>query len=235
MALTGEELTDEVQAVTGRTTSGEPLVDTTRCTRWLNEAQERIARECVDLECLHFKNTDSIDTTQSLRYAINEISVGHKDSTTTEVNRIFEVYYLDGNESRRLIWIFPDEFDAMYPDPTHSDIAWDKPTHWTRRGTNIEIFPLCACAYCDKDLRFEGDFWPHDLTTDDPTYSDISGGDEGLIAYGAMKAWGAIGGQQATLEELKWKKKFNDWLDDFKIDNETLHEWNGDMYGSDID
>ncbi|MHC4464786.1 MAG: hypothetical protein ACYS30_25655, partial [Planctomycetota bacterium] len=82
MALTGAELTDEIQAVTGRTTSGEPLVDTTRCTRWLNEAQKKIARECVDLECLHFSNRDSIDTTQTLKYAVADITVG--DTSTAE-------------------------------------------------------------------------------------------------------------------------------------------------------
>lgn len=231
MALIGENLTDEIQAVTGRTTAGESLVDTTRCTRWLNEGQVRIARECIDLECLRFSNRDSVDTTQSLKYAINEISVGYKDNTTTMVNRIFDVYYLDGLESRKLVWMFPDDFDAKYPDPTHTNIPKDRPTHWTRRGSYVEIFPLCQTAYCDDDLRFVGDFWPHDLTTDDPTYSDICGADDGLIAYGAWKAWGAIGN---TVEELKWKKKFNDWLDDFKTENEVIHEWDGKEYGDEL-
>lgn len=235
MALTGAGITDEIRANVGREgASDSGVITDARCTRWQNEAQRKIARECVDLSCLHFTNTDSIDTTQSLRYAINEISVG--DNTTPDkVNRIFEVYYLDGNDSVHLTWMFPDEFDAAYPDPTHTDIAWDKPTHWTRRGANIEIFPLCACAYCDKDLRFEGDFWPEEFTTNDTTYSDICEADEGLIAYGTWQAWGAIGGRQGTIEELKWKKKFNDWLDDFKTENETVHEWGGNMYGDEIE
>jgi hypothetical protein len=83
-------------------------------------------------------------------------------------------------------------------------------------------------------LRFEGDFWPHDLTTDDPTYSDICEADEGLIAYGAWKAWNSIGGRDAAIESLKWKKTFNDWLDDFKDRNEVLHEWDGKEYGEDL-
>lgn len=232
--LTGEELIDEVQAVTGRTASGESLADVTRCIRWINEAQEKIARECVDLECLHFKNTTSLDTSVQLKYDIADITVGDT-STAEKVNRIFNVYYLDGNESRKLIWTFPDEFDEMYPDPTHSDIAKTSPTHWTRRGNYIEMFPLCLTAYCNKDLRFEGDFWPHDLSVADATYSDISGGDEGLIAYAAWKIFNAIGGNTATLEALKWKKTFNDWLDDFKTDNETLHEWDGKMHGEELD
>jgi len=234
MALTGAELIDEVQAVTGRTASGEPLADVTRCIRWINEGQEKIARECVNLECLSFDNRSSIDTTQTLRYAVADITVGDA-STLERVNRIFDVYYLDGLESRKLTYMFTDDFDAEYPDPTHTNVAKDRPTHWTRRGNNIEIFPLCLTAYCNDDLRFIGDFWPHDLSVADTTYSDISGGDEGLIAYAAWKVWGAIGSPKGTLEALKWKKAFNDWLDDFKTDNETLHEWDGNMYGNAIE
>jgi len=146
MALTGANLTDEIQAVTGRTTAGEPLVDTTRCARWLNEGQVRIARECVDLECLHFNNSSSLDTTQTLKYAIADITVGDT-STMERVNRVFDVYYLNGLESKKLIWMFPDEFDAAYPDPTHTNVPKDIPTYWTRRGNYIEIFPLCQTAY----------------------------------------------------------------------------------------
>ncbi len=232
-ALTGAELIDEVQAVTGRTASGEALADTTRCARWINEGQVRIANECVNLECLAFKNTSSLDTSVQLKYDIAEITVGDT-STLERVNRIFDVYYLDGNESRKLVYMFPDEFDSMYPDPTHTDIPKTFPTHWTRRGNYIEMMPLCLTIYADKDLRFDGDFYPHDLSTADATYSDISGGDEGLIAYAAWKVWNAIGGNTATLEAVKWKKAYNDWLTDFKDRNEILHEWDGNMYGEEL-
>ena len=234
MALTGAELIDEVQAVTGRTASGESLVDVTRCIRWINEGQEKIARECVNLECLSFDNRDSIDTTQTLKYPVADITVGDT-STLERVNRVFDVYYLNGLESRKLTYMFTDDFDAEYPDPTHTNVPKNRPTHWTRRGNYIEIFPLCQTAYCDDDLRFVGDFWPHDLSVADTTYSDICEADEGLIAYGAWKAWNAIGGNQATLEALKWKKTFNDWLGDFKDRNEILHEWDGNMYGEELD
>jgi len=229
MAYDVSGLVDEVQAVTGRTASGEPLVDSTRIIRWFNEGQVKVVQKCVNLHSLSFKNTTSLDTTQSLKYAISDITVGD-NSDAERVNRIWGVSYLDGNNSEELDFMFTDDFDADYPDPTHSDIAVDKPTHWTRRGNNIEIFPLCACAYCDKDLRFEGDFFPHELSNTDNTYSDISGGDEGLIMYAVWKAWGAIGGQKATLEEIKWKKKWEDWLDDFQGLNDELHEWDGKLH-----
>jgi len=73
MGLTGVQLTDEIQTLVGRPTS-QVLVDNTRCTRWLNEAQRKIAEECPDLDSLHFSNVLSLDTTQILRYPVNEIT-----------------------------------------------------------------------------------------------------------------------------------------------------------------
>jgi hypothetical protein len=235
MAKTGEQLVDEIRALVGRdATIDKGVITDARCTGWLNDGQKEIARKCVGLDCLGFDNNSSLDTTQTLKYAVADITVGDT-STMERVNRIFEVYYLNGLESRHLTYMFPDEFDNAYPDPTHTNVPKDRPTHWTRRGGYVEIFPLCQTAYCDDDLRFVGDFWPHDLTTNDTTYSDICDADEGLIAYGTWKAWGAIGGQQGTIEELKWKKKFNDWLDDFKEESQTAYEWEGNMYGDTIE
>lgn len=231
MALTGAKLTDEIQTLTGRAGSGEPLVDNTRCTRWQNEGQRKIVEKCPELHSMSFKNTTSIDTTQLLSYSIADITVG--DSTDRTVCHIFDVYYLDGNESRHLTFIPTDEFDAAYPDPTHSDHSFTKPTHWTRRGNNIEMFPLCATAYCDKDLRFDGDFYARDFTTEDASVGDISGADEGIIKYGVWQAWESIVGGQANA--LVAKAGFYEWLNGFQEQNDTLHEWEGNLYGGDID
>ena len=124
-----------------------------------------------------------------------------------------------------------DEFDEMYPDPTHTDIPHTQPTHWTRRGNTIEMFPLCLTTYCDKDLRFDGDFYAGDFTTNDASSSDITGADEGLIMYGVARAWEAIGDQKTS---FVWDKKFDIWLDDFKAQNDDLDEWDGKMFGADL-
>jgi len=234
MALTGAELIDEVRSIVGREGAATVGVITdTRVNRWLNDAQATIVEECVGLHGMSFKNTASLDTTQTLAYAISEITVG--DSSTDErVCRITDVYYLDGLLSKKLVWMGTDEFDDAYADPTHSDVAKTEPTHWTRRGNNIEMFPLCLTANCNKDLRFDGDFYAGDFTLNDASGSDISSADEGLIAYGAWKAWGAIGGRAATLEEMKWKKTFNDWLDDYRNQNDDLDEWDGKMFGDEL-
>ena len=229
--MTGEELTDEIRAITGRPgASGNGVITDARVTRWLNEGQAEIVEQCVGLHGMSFVNTTSLDTTAVLRYAIADITVGDI-SVEDAVCRVFDVYYLDGNESRHLEFVPTDEFDKQYPDPTHSDIATNIPAIWTRRSQNIEIMPLPDSGFYDKDLRFDGDFYAGDFTTNDTTGSDITGADELLIAYGTWKAWGAIGGREATLEELKWKRKWIDRLDEFRAQNDDLDEWDGKLFG----
>lgn len=225
MALTGATLTDEVQALVGRTTNI-ALIDNTRVTRWQNEGQNLIAEKAPELHCLHFNNTTSLDTTVTLSYSIADITVG--DSSTDErVCHIFDVWYLDGNESRHLKFTPTDEFDAKYPDPTHTDVAKTRPSIWTRRGNSIEMMPLCLTIYCDKDLRFEGSYYPGEFTTEDASAGDISGADSALIAYGVHKAWGAIGEEEKS---AIWRLKFENALQELKDKSEIMHEWSGNLY-----
>lgn len=192
-SLSCAEIIDEIQARTGRTEANEELVDTTWCTRRLNKAQETIIRQIPDIPSLNFSNRSSIDTTGTVRYTINEISVG-PDVTTRVPCRITDIWYLDGNDSKQLRYLPPDDFDTLHPDPTHADEAFGKPKHWTQRNnTEIEIYPYCSSGYWDKDLKFVGDYYPLDFTTDSTVSSDISMADELLIQYGVWQAWKAIG------------------------------------------
>lgn len=242
--LTGEQLTDEVKEIIGRS-EDTVLITDTRVARWLNEAQDRIIEECPGLHSLTFKNTTSIDTTVTLRYAISDITVG--DSSDNRVCHIFDVWYLDGNESRHLNFLHIDEFDEEWPDPTHSDIPKTKPSYWTRRGNYIEMTPLCLTAYCDKDLRFDGDYYPRDFTLNDAGASDFSqaDADKGLILYAVGEAWAAIGSGEALAKSQLWKKKFSNpeplpgedvgWLEKFKARNDILYEWEGNLYGDGLE
>jgi len=234
MALTGAEIVDEIREIVGRPGSSDMGVITdVRVTRWVNEGQSEIVEQCIGLHSMSFKNTTSLDTTVTLAYDFSDITVG--DSSTGErVCRIYDVYYLDGNESVKLDFMFTDDFDSKYPDPTHTDVAKTEPTHWTRRKNAIEMFPLCLTANCNKDLRFDGDYYAADFTTNDSTAGDISGADQILIAYGSWKAWGAIGGKEATREEIKWKLKYTERLDDFRAMNDDLDEWDGNIYVNEI-
>jgi len=188
--MTGAELVDEVQALVGRT-GDTALCDDTRCTRWLNEAQKEVVEKVPGIHNMVFKNTTSVDTTVVLSYALTDWTVG--DATTQSPCHIFNVTYLDGNESVPLKYTHIDVWDEEFPDPTHSDVPVGIPQRWTRRGNAIEMIPLCATAYCDADIRLDGDFYAEDLTTNTTSPSDISGADQGLILYAVAQAWGAIG------------------------------------------
>ena len=227
--MTGQAIIDEVQAVCGRT-GDTVLITDARVTRWLNEAQRIIAERVPGLHELTFKNTVSLDTTVQLSWPLSDITSGLSDTTTANhVVHTFATTYLDGNETRKLTYQPVDEFDCIYPDPTHSDMPHTQPTMWTRRGNNIEIMPLCLTAYCDKDWRFDVGFYPVDLTVNSTSESDLKDADDGLIAYATWKSFVAIGAEKAT-DAAVWRTEFYNWLDDYKGQNDTMHEWDGNWY-----
>lgn len=209
MALSCQEMIDEIQARTGRTGSNEnpPLVtDLTRCTRWINEGQRVISEQVPSIPSLNFNNRSSLDTTGTITYTITDITIGDV-TTSRKPCRIDQVWYLDGNDSVELDYKPPDEFNSLHPDPTHSDEYFGIPKQWTQfNNTEIVIYPYCDSAYWDKDLKFAGDYFPADFTTDSTSYSDISGADELLIQYGIWQAWKAIGN---TAEEIKARKTWS--------------------------
>lgn len=230
MSLTGAELIDEVKSLVGR--DGDiVLMDSTRVRRWLNEGQRVIAEQCPGLNCTYFKNTTSVDTTQVLAFDLTDVTVG--DSTNQEICHVFGIWYLDGNESVELIYIPVDEFDNEFPDPTHSDFAMNKPKYWTRRGQQVEMYPLCATSYCDKDLRIDGNFYPEDVTaTTSAETLDLSNADDGVVRYAVAQAWGAIGREEKF---VLWQQKFNNWLEDYRNNNNLMPEWGGNLFGDGLE
>lgn len=236
--LSCQEMIDEIQARTGRTGSNDPLIDATRCTRWQNEGQRVIVQQIPSIPSLNFDNRTTHDTTGTTRYSIQEISIGDI-STERPPCWIRQVWYLDGHESRELEFLPPDEFDSLYPDPTHEDENFGKPLKWTQRGnTEIEIYPYCDSAYWDKDLRFTGDFYPADFTTDSTQSSDISMADELLVQYGVWQAWKAIGN---LAEEVKARKAWSNpnptageevgLFEQFKDRATAMPGWSWNLYG----
>ena len=229
MGMTETALVDEIQALCGRT-GDTVLVTDARVTRWINEAQRVIAENVPGLHELTFKNTLSLDTTAVLRWSLADITSGLSDDTS--VNRIahvFAVHYLNGLESKKLTYIPVDEFDEIWPDPTHSHVPVNICSVWTRRGNYVEIMPLCVTAYHDDDWRFDVGVYPREFTTNDTTASDLNDADEGLIAYGVWQAFVAIGSEKAT-DAAIWRTTFYEWLDDYKGQNDTMHEWNGNLF-----
>lgn len=243
MALTGAGLTDEIQALCGRPTN-QVLLTNARVTRWLNESKRKIAEECPDLEELQFVNETSLDTTETILYAFNEITVG--DETDQMPCHIFDVFYLDGNESRELEYIHPDEFDADWPDPTHSDIPKSRPTHWTIQadlsGGYVKMMPFCLTTYCDKNIKFVGSMYPADFTTEDTTRGRLIDCDNAQIAYGVWQGFKAIGN---GLKAAEWKKTWSNpdpafgedygELEKIKFRSSREHGWEGNIFYTSYD
>lgn len=243
MALSCQEIIDEIQARIGRPNATD-LVDVTWLTRRINEAQKIIVEQVPLISSVTFKNTTSLDTTGTVQYSISDITVGDS-STANKACHITDVWYLDGNESRRLVFQPMDVFDAEHPDPTHSDEHFEKPAYWTQRGnTYVEMYPYCASTYWDKNLRFDGDFYAADFTTDSTEISDISRADEGMILYGVWKSWMAIGMANANVaaEINNAKKAWSNpnplpgedlgWLESFRDMNDQILAWGQNFYES---
>ena len=214
----------EVQALTGRT-GDTVLVDPTRITRWLNEAQDRIADTCPGLADLEYDDSTSLVTVEGqLIYALADITC--TDPTTeNQVCHLAEVYYIDGNDSAKLDFKPVDEFDEKWPCPTSP--GYDKPHSWTLRSNKIELFPIPSSGYASKTLRVNLTRYPKDFSviTDNTDLCQIEHVDEGLINYATAQAWGAIGVEE---KRILWQTKWNEWLADYKVKSEAMLAWEED-------
>jgi len=202
MSWTGMQLDamiDEIQARVGRE-DDTALITDARLTLFINEAQRYIAKKVKGIPELYSKDTSLTTVTDQVEYSISTIDPCH----------ILGVWYIDGSESKRLTYLYHDVFDDKAPDPTHADFAATKPAYYTRRGSNIQIWPRPSASYASKTLRVDYQKWPTDLSG--TATSDLERMDEGLLLYGEFKAWIAIGGPTGQEQsEQKWAL-FQDWL-----------------------
>ena len=231
MALTCDELVDEVRDFVGRSGDTE-LVTEARVLRWLNKAQEEIAKRCPGLIALDLKNTTSVDFTSTMSYSLAEFTSSLDDVTTeNRICHIDKTYYIDGNESQRLKFLPLDKFDEI-ADPTSSDYDTGKPKFYTRRASNLEIRPFPDETYYDKDFRVDGWVYPIEFTAvDSAEESSLERADDGLIYYASMMAWKFIGGEKGIASSLETERTFNRWLDDYKRQNDLMHQWEDNIFG----
>lgn len=237
--LSCSEIIDEIQARTGRTQANDPLVDTTRCTRWINEGQRVITQQITGIPSLTFDNKTTHDTTGTTKYSLVELTIGDDVTTGRHPSRLAQMWYLDGNDTRELDFLPPQEFDNLHPDPTHADEHFGKPWQYTQRNNyEVEIYPYCDSAYWDKDLRFVGDYYPLDFTTDSTEASDISMADELLTQYGIWQAWKAIGNLAEQEKAYKvWtnpEPRYGETIglfEQFKDRVQAMPGWDWNLYG----
>lgn len=241
MSLTAEELTDEIRALVGREgASDKGVITDARCARWLNEAQNDIAENCLGLEKLQFDSTTLALSTDDCSYDINDITFG--DTTDEGVVDIFGVWHIDGANSIRLEFEPVDDFDELLIDPTSADHSAARPTRWTRRGDNIVVAPRPSSDYNGDPLRVTGQRYPQEFTTNDSTGTELPNADQGLVYYGVAEAWGAIGGVEGKMESIVWRKKYTNpdpvnedygWLEKYRNKHSRMEAWDGNILMSD--
>lgn len=238
MSLSCVALTDEVQSLVGRTGDA-VLIDNTRVTRWLNEAQEQIVKECPFIQSLRYQSNNSIDfSTDKVRYLATDITFDITFDVTTKMPAHIEnVWRVDGADSYQLAFQPTDEFDSNLIDPTHSDFGSSTPKRWTLRGSYIEIVPRPSSDYDADTMRIDCVRYARDFTTESSSVSDITRVDKGLIYYAVAEAWAALGNEDKC---SIWKKKFSNprpilmedygWFEYFKDSCDQLNDsWGYDL------
>jgi len=249
--LSCEGLTDEVRELIGR---GGPdkmgTITDARVTRWLNQGQDRIAQESRGLEELTFRNPAVGDTTAAfthtfvtdqITYSIGDLtfagSTAYNDLTDERALFISNIWHVDGANSRQLTYVPTDQFDTFMIDPTSSETITDRPTRWTRRGSDIEVAPRPSSTYNGDGLRIDGMRSPQDFTTNDITASELVDVDEGLILYAVAKGWESIG-DEARYDV--WMRKFTNpeptatqtigWVERYRDEHSKMEAWSGEFY-----
>jgi len=227
-ALTGEELVDEVRALTGRD-DDTVLCTTARILRFLNTAQEKITKACPGLPCRYVEDISGWQcVTTSNQFSLASLADG-----SWVPAHVHEVWYRNGSQGHQMDFMPKDEFDENYPDPTDTDdYSPGKPVRWTIKGQAMHVAPFPSSDYKAAALgEATGHFrvvytaFPMDLSNNS-TVSDLSQADEGLIMYAVAEAWGAIGKED---KRAVWKQKYQNWLAEYFDDYATMSAWDNNI------
>jgi hypothetical protein len=210
--MTLNALIIEVQALTGRTGDTE-LITSARIVRFLNDAQTEIVKACtghIDLETKKANAITLVTGTYSYSFA----------SITPAVYFPLTLYYMNGSQSKELLYRDTEDFDRDYPDPT---LQSGIPREWTRRGSTIEVWPLPTSAENGKYLRLDYTKTPTAFTLPTSpaalvialaTSSVLTESDKGLIYYAVAEVYRAIGGKKQEADDSL--QYFYGWLEEYK-------------------
>jgi len=221
-AMALSELITEVQALSKRT-SDMVLITQSRVANFLNWAQMRIVRRCpghVDLETSDVSAITLIASTWQYSFA----------SLSPKVFYPLRLYYMDETASVELYYLETDHFDRDFPSP--ADLADGIPDLFTRRGSSFEIYPVPTAAEAGNFLRLDYTKIPTAFDTDLLSgTSELLDSDEGLIMFATSEAFSAIGNKDA--EAAKYMGKFELWLDNYRMDKDSLFMAEGNSLLSD--
>jgi len=176
----------------------------TMAQRWLNRAQNRIAR----VHNLIWREETSATVASQQSY-----------SFPTYLRSVQSLRLEDGQNSRRLTCVMPSKFDSIYPKPSTQTTG--KPDIYIPyENTNtFELFRIPDAAYV---IRLRCSFFPTPLTTDTQK-SDFTYLDDVIISYATMygyqwlqemndsKFWRSVGNDELKEQIRAEVSKFPDW------------------------
>lgn len=173
--LTLTELKDEVRSGLGKRTDLD-----TRLTRFLNLAQQRLARlhdfdemEKISLSTFPFANTSA-----------------DKYITLPGLRELYSFKLIDGQQSRPLRQVTPRMWNRVIPAP--QEYTRDKPTHYTIWNNTCVIWPLARQADLEAEIWWTR--WPSEFSDSTPDVkSDYNQKDEILIELALVYAYNSLG------------------------------------------
>jgi hypothetical protein len=231
-----DELVTDVQARCHRVDDN-VLVTTIAVTGWLNDCQRQIAERVPNLPELEMRNTDSVTcATTAQSYGLAEWTSPLTDVTTgNRVCYVKDLYFLNAACSHRVKFLTQDQFDDKRIDFTHSDYETIYPRWWTRRGNNLETFPLTDSTWSGYTLRLDGWVYPPDFDIGSSCESYLKNCDEILTRYATAQGWAVIGTDEGDKNYTKWMNLFEEALEVRRLSAGRLTAWDGNMYGEEID
>ncbi len=190
MALGYTTFTTEMQAQLGKA-SGDTLITTARCGRWLNQAIKDIVYATPGLRDVHRMDRETLKTQED----IYEIDL--TQFVTYPVAHIIKLKYID-TTNKHYDDIEPfvggaDEWDAQYP--YIPDLAGGVPKEYIRRGNKLEMAPAPGSGQAGNPIWIEYTYLPPDISG--TTTAALTGFDEALLALAIAYGLRTLGKQYA--------------------------------------
>lgn len=172
--LTLDQLKAEVRASLGNRKDLD-----TRLTRFLNLAQQRLAR-------LH-------DFDEMQKISLSEFPYENKASdkymSMPGIREVYSFKLIDGQASRKLRQVEPRMWNTVVPAP--QEYTRYKPSHYTLWANTIVLYPLASMAGLQCELWWTK--WPTDLSDSTPlAVSDYNQKDEILIELALVYAYNSL-------------------------------------------
>lgn len=163
----------------------------------VNDAQRAIARvrDFEELKTWDLGSASTVDGQK--RYHLES------DLLMTRPKDVYSIKLMDGTNSRKLIWIDPRILDRDNPYPEGT--SEQRSTHYTQRGSYIELIPIPDDAYT-LDIFYSQ--WPLVLSADTDAMSFSDDSVDVIVALASEMAMGILDGKTNT----DWAKRAKELL-----------------------